>query len=475
MKQAFNPEEPIVIVDDEPLALESMEILFGAEGFDNIVKVSDPTLLMDVLASGSAALVLLDLIMPGLSGEALLDEIVQRHPDVPVIVVTARDTVSAAVSCMKQGAFDFIAKPVDPDRLLTSVRHALGLRDLRRENRDLRERLFSGTIAHPEKFRNIVVKSPGMRAVLQYVEAIARSNHPALIMGETGVGKELVARALHNLSARQGPFVSVNVAGLDDTLFADTLFGHVRGAFTGAVQPRSGLVSKATDGTLFLDEIGDLSAASQVKLLRLVQEAEYFPVGSDTVRRAQTRIVTATNRDLHAALADGRFRNDLFFRLSTHEIIIPPLRNRPEDIPALVEFFLAELCEERGMPKPEITDDLMRQFIAYDFPGNVRELKSMVLDALTQMQEAEPGMFGKKLGSMRLLQRGRKQKTEHPGIGEFASADTLPTIKQATHMLVQEAMRRAAGNQSNAARILGISQQALSKRLARNNPTNLPA
>lgn len=459
------PAEPIVLVDDEPRALDSLEILFQAEGLDHVIKLNDPLRLFETLEVRPASLVLLDLIMPGLSGESLLEPLAQRYPDVPVIVVTAKDTVATAVSCMKQGAFDFIVKPVDTERLLASVRHALGLRELRRENRDLRDRLFSGTLAHPEHFTHIVARSPGMRAVLQYVEAIAPSPHPVLITGETGVGKELVARALHDLSGRQGPFVSLNVAGLDDTLFADTLFGHVRGAFTGAIQSRGGLVSRATDGTLFLDEIGDLSQSSQMKLLRLVQEAEYFPVGSDSVRRAKTRIVAATNHDLRMALAAGRFRNDLYYRLSAHEVAIPPLRKRPEDIPALADFFLEELCRERGVPKPILSENLLKQIQHYEFPGNARELRSMMLDVLTQAGSAallSPEAERVALSHIRL--RPRANPVYSPPT-EPSFPERLPTIRESTRCLIEEALRRSGGNQTAAAKMLGISQQALSRRL----------
>lgn len=472
MKPVRYPVDPIVLVDDEARALDSLEILFQAEGIDNVIKLSDPLRLFETMELHSAGLVLLDLIMPSVSGESLLEPLAQKHPDVPVIVVTAKDAVSTAVTCMKQGAFDFIVKPVDTERLLASVRHAIGLRELRRENRDLRDRLFSGAIVNSEKLAHIVAQSPGMRAVLQYAEAIAHSRHPVLVTGETGVGKELVAHALHDLSGRTGPFVSLNVAGLDDALFADTLFGHVRGAFTGAVQARSGLVNRAAEGTLFLDEIGDLSMPSQMKLLRLVQEAEYFPVGSDTVRRAKTRIVAATNRDLRAALADGLFRNDLFFRLSAHEIAIPPLRKRIEDIPALAGFFLEELARERGVPKPDIPDAWIQQIQQYEFPGNARELRSMMIDLLTQTENAvlippdKPMPF---LAKMRFLTE--QQQTQDVSANTvFSQLHNLPTIKEVTHALIKEAMIRADSHQGAAAKILGISQQALSKRLSKQTP-----
>lgn len=476
MNATPNPVDPIILVDDEPLALDSLEILLKAEGIDNIVKLADPLCLFDAMQERQASLILLDLIMPGLAGESLLESLAQRHPEVPVIVVTAKDTVATAVSCMKLGSFDFIVKPIDPERLLASIRHALGFRDLRRENRDLRDRLFSGALNHPEQFEHIVAKSPGMRAVLQYVEAIAPSKHPVLVMGETGVGKELVARALHDMSGRPGEFVSLNAAGLDDTMFADTLFGHVKGAFTGAIQSRSGLVSRAANGTLFLDEIGDLSHASQMKLLRLAQEEEYFPVGSDVVRRAKIRIVAATNHDLRATLADGRFRNDLYFRLSAHEISIPPLRKRQEDIPVLADFFLEELCRERNFSKPVLPENFLEQIHGYEFPGNARELKSMILDFLIQTHN-HSGLPLKNrrnhVSRLRMIPTALSNMSTSTQ-ETHVSSKSLPTIRESTRTLVDEALRRTGGNQREAAKMLGISQQALSRRLQKMKAANNP-
>ncbi|MEW6364637.1 MAG: sigma-54 dependent transcriptional regulator [Acidobacteriota bacterium] len=464
MNHSKYPDPAILIIDDEVAALHGMETLLRAQGLNNVLCHADPRALIPELAHRGASAVLLDLGLPHVSGEELLTSVSREFPEVPVIIVTGVDTVETAVQCMRKGAFDFLVKPVEPDRLLASVRHAVGLSALQQENRHLRHRMLSQTLEHPELFEEIVTRSASMLAIFQYVEAIARGPHPVLITGETGTGKELVAQAIHRASARSGPFVPVNVAGLDDQLFADALFGHVKGGFTGADQPREGLVAKASGGTLFLDEIGDLSAASQVKLLRLVQESEYSPIGSDAARRADARIIVASNHDLRRDQLTGGFRRDLYYRLSAHEIAVPPLRNRREDIPLLVEHFLALFSRELGKQKPTVPPELAALLANYQFPGNVRELKSMMLDAVTRQRHGK------------ISREAIVQKMAPEGLTEDRAAamqsgpqllfpEVLPTLKQAARSLVAEAMRRADGNQSVAARLLGITQQALSKRL----------
>ena len=229
-----------------------------------------------------------------------------------------------------------------------------------------------------------------MRAIFQYIEAIAGTKEPVLVTGETGVGKELIAKAIHELSARRGPFVATNVSGLDDHMFSDTLFGHKRGAYTGAEQARDGLILQSSEGTLFLDEIGDMSEASQVKLLRLLQEKEFYPLGFDIPKKANTRIVVATNRDLQRLIAEGRFRNDLYFRLRTTPDYGPPLRDRREDIPLLLDYFLEGASKQLRKKQPAYPRELVTLLANYSFPGNVRELHSMVFDAVTRHQ---PGIL----------------------------------------------------------------------------------
>jgi DNA-binding NtrC family response regulator len=403
--------------------------------------------------------------MPHLSGEELLERIAERHPEVTAIVVSGLNQVETAVRCMRQGAFDYFVKTDEQDRIVGGVMRAVRMQELQRDHREMASRFCSTGVRHPEVFEAIVTSDRGMLAVFAYVEAVAKSPQPLLITGESGVGKELVARAVHRLSGCRGKLVTVNVAGLDDTVFADTLFGHVRGAFTGAEQVRRGMVEEAADGTLFLDEIGDISITSQVKLLRLLQEGEYFPLGSDLPKRLKARIIVATHQNLQEKERQGTFRRDLYYRLRTHQIHLPPLRERAGDIPLLLDHFLEQAARELGKKKPTPPKGLVQYLATYCFPGNVRELRSMVFDAVTVHNDRmlPMGAFVKAIEPLRA-----ECPEVAPGASRrnpFAGFDQLPTFSDAAAFLVLEAMDRSGGNQTLAARLLGISQPALSKRL----------
>ena len=317
-----------------------------------------------------------------------------------------------------------------------------------------------------ELFPFFVTNDEKMLSIFQYVESSAQTEQPVLITGETGVGKELIARAIHRLSNRPGNFVPVNVAGLDDNIFSDTLFGHERGAFTGAEHVRKGQIELAATGTLFLDEIGDLSQPSQVKLLRLLQEGDYLPLGRDEPKLSHCRIVAATNEDLWVLQRAGKFRKDLNFRLRTHHIHIPPLRERKEDIPPLVDHFLDKAANDLSKKKPTPPKELIPLLQTYSFPGNVRELQSMIFDAVSQHQSKLLSLevFRSYIAQCQTHNPSPCAKiSEEPYLVNFS--DDLPTIKEATKLLVIEAMKRAQGNQTTAAQLLGISRQALGKRL----------
>jgi len=292
------PDFPVILVDDEVQALNSFELTLRSANMNHFLRVQDSREVMDLLCGQEVEVMLLDLRMPHVSGDELLPKIIDGYPEIPVIIITAANDVDTAVKCMQLGAFDYIVKPVEKSRLISAVKRAVDLRHLQRENRMLKAHVLGDTLQNPGAFAEIITASTAMRAIFQYVEAIGASPRPVLITGETGVGKELMARAVHAVSRRQGAFVPVNVAGLDDNVFADTLFGHKKGAFTDAQEPRNGMIEQASGGVLFLDEIGDLSTVSQVKLLRLLQDGEFFPLGSDMAKRTDARIVVATNQDL---------------------------------------------------------------------------------------------------------------------------------------------------------------------------------
>jgi DNA-binding NtrC family response regulator len=459
------PSFPILLVDDEPAWLRSLRVALGRAGVDNVLQCQDAREVMDLLGREPVGLVLLDLNMPHLGGQALLERIAAERPEVAVIVISGMNQVSTAVSAVKAGAFDYFVKTAEEDRLVGGVLRAVRMLELQRENREMASRVLSGQLAHPEAFASIVTRDRAMLAIFSYVEAVARSPQPLLVQGESGVGKELVARAAHALSGRRGPMVALNVAGLDDAVFADTLFGHARGAFTGADQPRRGMIEEAADGTLFLDEIGDLSVASQVKLLRLLQEGEYFPLGSDRPRRLQARVIAATHADLAARQAAGTFRKDLYYRLVTHQVRIPPLRERRGDLPLLLEHFLDEVSGSLGKRRPTVPRELVQLLGAYPFPGNVRELRAMIFDAVSLHRSHVLSMESFQQAMARTGGAPPPTPGEGPPRSPFAEADHLPTIHDAVELLVDEALSRSGGNQTIAARLLGITQSALSKRL----------
>ena len=462
MTAALYPSFAILLVDDDPAWLHGLQItLERTAGLTHLIACQDPREIAAILAREPVGLIVLDLNMPHRSGEEVLAEVTADHPEVAVIVVSGMNQVETAVRCVKAGAFDYFVKTAEEDRLVGGVRRAIRMLELQRENREVATRFLAGASSHPEAFANIVTRNRAMLAIFSYVEAVARSPQPLLITGESGTGKELVARAAHGLSGRKGPFTALNVAGLDDTVFSDTLFGHVRGAYTGADQVRRGMIEEAAEGTLLLDEIGDLSVASQVKLLRLIQEGEYFPLGSDRPKRLRARLVVSTHHDLAARQAEGTFRRDLYYRLCTHHVRLPPLRERLDDLPLLLEHFLAEAAASLGKKKPTAPPQLIQLLATHPFPGNVRELRALVFNAVSLHTSGvlSTESFQQALG------RGAAPPSPTGGRNPFEGAEPLPTFTEALELLVDEALRRSQGNQTVAARLLGVSQPALSKRL----------
>jgi DNA-binding NtrC family response regulator len=466
MTSSQYPHFGVLLIDDEPAWLRSLRLtLERSAGITNIITCQDSREAMELLEQHEIGLVLLDLNMPHLSGDQLICMIAERHPEIAVIVISGMNQIESAVNCIKQGAFDYFVKTVEEDRLVSGVLRAIRMLELERQNREMSSRMLSGELKCPAAFAGIVTADRAMHAIFSYIEAVALSAEPLLILGESGVGKELIAKAAHTLSGCRGQLVSVNVAGLDDVVFADTLFGHTRGAFTGADQPRRGMIEEAADGTLFLDEIGDLSIASQVKLLRLLQEGEYFPLGSDRPKRLKARVVVATHQNLSLKQENGSFRRDLYYRLCTHMVHVPPLRERKGDLAPLLDHFLDEASRALGKKKPTPPRELLQLLATYSFPGNIRELKALVFNAVSVHRD-------------RILSMDTFMKTVIPSDAKpnqptvsrleqnlFAALERLPTFGEAAELLVEEAMSRAKGNQTIAARLLGISQPALSKRL----------
>jgi DNA-binding NtrC family response regulator len=456
---ALEASASILVVDDEESALRAARRALRVHGYEHVLTCSDPRETLAMLKEHRVELLLLDLLMPHMNGEEVLTEVAQRHPQLPVIVITAEQDVRTAVRCMKLGASDYLLKPVGAEQLAETVERVLEQNALRWENRRLREQFFAEKLEHRDCFDEILTEDPGMLRVFGYIEAISRGSHPVLITGATGTGKELVARALHRVSGREGEFVAVNVAGLDDAMFSDTIFGHTPGAYTGATGKRAGMIERAGTGTLFLDEIGDLAEASQVKLLRLLQEGEYYALGSDTPGRLRARVVAATHAD------PSGFRQDLYYRLRSYHVQIPPLRERLGDLPLLVEHFLGLASDDLGKPKPTVPSELYLYLANFNFPGNVRELRSMVFDAVARHEQGVMSLASF-LELMGMTEDAEPAATGADEVG-LAFPYPMPSLKQIDESAIAEALARVQGNQSAAARMLSVSRPTIARYLQR--------
>ena len=473
--EALNPR--VLIVDDEPDMVQITQYALRRSGITNVVTCLDGREVPRLLDAEHFAVITLDLSMPSVPGIEVLDEIVRRSPETPVIIVTASGDAESAVECLKRGAYDFLVKPVESTRLMSAIRNALEQSSIRAENLSLKRRLLSTSLERPPAFAGILTCSRAMESLFQYAEVIAPTPLPVLITGETGVGKELLARSIHHASGRTGAFVALNLAGLDDAMFSDTLFGHTKGAFTGAQQERPGLLQRAESGTIFLDEIGDVSQESQTKLLRLLQEREYYRLGDDTPRYTSARFVCATNRNLEQMTGSGTFRSDLYFRLVSHTIDLPPLRERREDIPLLARHFAQQAATMMGKPVPSVTQEFLTLLEQLPLSGNIRELEGIMYDAVLRAGNGdltlESALSGRRLsasasGGERPTLQTSLGSTGASGLEELMrSLGSLPTLEESERLFTREALRRAGGNQGVAAKVLGISRTALNKRIHR--------
>ncbi len=468
MNSLISSQLPILFIDDDPVVLEIQVTALASEGITNVLSLTDSRKTVQFLEDNPVSIILLDLMMPHVSGFDLLPVLIRDFPHIPVIVMTSSDDIETALRCIKAGAVDYLTKPVEVERLLLSVDNALRVNVLSHENRKLREYLLYDCLDHPAAFDAIITSSKKMRAIFKYIEIIAKSDNPILITGETGVGKELIAKSIGTLSGRKGAFVTVNAAGLDDNMFSDTLFGHKKGSFTGADQPRDGLVCTAAGGILFLDEIGDLNENSQIKLLRLIQEQEFYPVGSDVLKKTDARIIVATNHDLSSLIDSNKFRKDLYYRLCAHHIQIPPLRERREDIPVLLDYFLEKYSKSLNKPKPVPSREVTALLSTYHFEGNVRELQALVSDAVARYTSGLltldcfvtlAGSDCNPVHAELLLPSKEVNDALYGFFGRF------PTLKEMEDYLTSSAMNLTNGNQRSAALLLGIARQTLSKRL----------
>jgi len=453
----------VLVVDDEAPQVEILRLILEAEGYE-VTSASTGRGALAVLRREPASIVLTDLRMPDISGLALLEQILRERPTACVVMITAHGSIDSAVEAMRKGAFDYLTKPLDRDVLLLAVSRAAERARLVEENERLRDEL-RGRFG----LDNVVGEHGAMQAVFRVVRKVAASTSTVVIYGESGTGKELVARALHTAGDRHDrPFVAVNVAALPETILEAELFGYEKGAFTGADARKIGLFEQASGGTLFLDEVGELKRDLQVKLLRVLQEREILRVGGTEPVAVDVRVVAATNRNLEREMREGRFREDLFYRLNVIPITLPPLRERRTDIPLLVDHFLRKYGG-RGRPA-EIAPGALEALVAYDWPGNVRELESVVERTL-------------------LLTEGSRVEAEDLPLPARAGSSAAPLpidipdggldLEDLERRLILRAVDKAGGNTSQAARLLGLSRRTLQYRLglirdARNGAATAP-
>ncbi len=443
--------ERILVVDDEKNYLLVLETLLSGEGYEVRTAQSGARALV-LVEEDEPDLVITDMRMPRMSGLELINGLKKRAPDLPVIVMTAFGTVENAVEAMKAGAVDYIMKPFENQALLLTVEKAVKLRRLMTQNRLLREEVDKG-----RGFAEIIGQSKPMHEVFALVDKVAATKATVLLTGESGTGKELVARAIHARSPRRDePFVAVNCMALPDTLLESELFGHEKGAFTGAVGRRKGRFELADGGTLLLDEVGEIAPALQVKLLRVLQERTFERVGGNAPITVDVRIVAATNRDLSQAVAKGRFRDDLYYRLNVVRIELPPLRERGEDLPALVAHFVQKYAAEVGRAAPEVSPQAMERIYRHPWPGNVRELENALERAVILAgPKIRPEDLPLEMGSA-----DEGARTELPtGMGITEAVEDLE------QRMIKRALAEAGGVQARAAEALGITKSNLAYKL----------
>ena len=441
-------EITVLVVDDEPSNLTSLRKIFEREGM-RVLTVENAKDALEAARKHRIEVVLTDLMMPGANGVELLRAMKEVAPDTEVVLMTAYGTVETAVQAMREGAYDFVEKPLKRMSIVKSVQKAAERQSLVAENRSLKQELKL------LMNREIVGQSPTLRRVLDVATQAAPSSATVLILGESGTGKELIARYIHSKSVRaSGPFVAVNCAAIPETILEAELFGHERGAFTGAVGRRDGRFARARGGTLFLDEIGELTPSVQVKLLRVIQEGEYEPVGGNPVR-ADVRLLAATNRDLAAEVEAGRFREDLYYRLNVIAVTAPPLRARREDIPLLVDHFLGIYCRKNGRSRLDVHRDAMVKLLDYSWPGNVRELENVIERSAVLCRSDVIRVDD-------LPDVVAQASAPSPSVLSFSVGTTLEDVES---RMIRETLRHTSGDKSLAAQLLGISTRTIYRKL----------
>ncbi len=445
----------ILIVDDETSILDSLRILFKGEGYDVGVAQGGKEAL-STLEGAKPDIVLTDVKMPGVTGLEVMSAAIDNDPEVPVILMTAQASLQSAMRAVNEGAFYYIQKPFANDELLAICKRAAESRKLKVENQALKKEIRRRDVTTQDR---PIGKARTFTEVLALAETVAPSESTVLIDGESGTGKEVLARYIHSLSERaDGPFMSINCGALPESLLESELFGHVKGSFTGAVKDKDGLLVAAAGGTFFLDEIGEMTPATQVKLLRALQEREVIPVGSTVPVPVDTRVLAATNRDLEEEIRKGAFRSDLYYRLNVIALHIPPLRDRKEDIPALAQHFLEKLAmRQGGADLKRVTEETMEVLIKYDWPGNVRELENALERAAVVVQ-------GDTIGVDALPERVRTMPTPQLVSADLPPNPSMEVIEMA---YIHWVLQAEGGNKTRAAEVLGIDPSTLYRKLNR--------
>jgi DNA-binding NtrC family response regulator len=440
----------ILIIDDDQAVVNYLEVMLLQAGKFEVRTLTRSREAFEMIEGYKPDLVLLDMDMPEVKGIDILTGLAE-NPDRPeVVVLSGVEDIRLAVQALKLGAHDYVTKPVEPEELLAVINHALDRHILKSETRLLWENRENGNDEKP--FDEIVTRAPQMKKIFKYIETIAPTDNPVLIWGESGTGKELIARVTHRLSRRRDKsFVAINAGVLANELFSSEFFGHIKGAFTGASANKPGMLEQSDGGMLFLDEIGELALPIQVKLLRFLQGGEYFQVGCSKVRRADVRVITATNKNLQEEIKNGNFRTDLFYRLNVCSIHVPPLREREGDIPLLANYFVEKYCPVHKKKLGGISEDVLMLLQRYHYPGNVRELENILNSAVLMESSHE------------LKRKSLPQYFLHATLKEkfFISNAHSKSMSQVEKEHIQRVVKHTGGNRSAAARILGISRVCL--------------
>ena len=452
----YIPEKktPILIVDDDIGFLRSIKAVLAGSDLPEPALVSDSRRVMDLLREYRFQFVLLDLVMPHVEGMHLLQEIKEEFPDVECVIVTAIDDISSAVQAMKYGAYDYLVKPLSSEKLVIVIKRALERAYLRNGLALFERKQSFSELKNPQAFENWVAKDEAMALVFRQCEVVAPTDYSVVITGESGTGKEMLARTIHDLSNRsEEPFIAVNMAAVSNTLFKGELFGHSKGAYTGAVTEKKGYLEAAQGGTLFLDEITDLEYSLQGGLLRVLQEREFYRLGSTQTRKVDVRVLVATNKDIGEEIEKGSFRADLFHRLNMFHINIPPLRERKKDILPLARYFLQKYAQENKKKIKDLSPELGERLLAYSFPGNIRELKNMIASAVLLEQSSE--LSPASLADLQIPGSGFQEDTP----GQFM------TLEQMEKEHIRNILTATGGNRSQAAKILDIGRRTLQRKL----------